>query len=67
MEKRRKRLKIGRGSFLEPELELGAGIVGEGAGKVIAREGSMAGLGWDGWMDGWIKNLTQRLIRVPKM
>ncbi len=65
----------GRGSFLEPELELGAGIVGEGQNsswvrgssarvrvRVIAREGSMAGLGWDGWTDGWIKNLTQLLI-----
>ena len=33
--------------------------------RVIARLGSMAGLGWDGWMDGWIKNLTQLLILVP--
>ncbi len=35
--------------------------------RVIAREGSMAGLGWNGWMDGWIKNLMQLMIRVPKM
>jgi hypothetical protein len=26
----------------------------------------MAGLGWDGRMDGWIKNLTQLLILVPR-
>ena len=45
---------------LEPSLEVGSRVIGEGVGKgdcrVSLRHGWWVG-GWmDGWMDGWMKN-----------
>ena len=45
---------------LEPGLEFGSRVIGEGVGKgdcrVFLRHGGWVG-GWmDGWMDGWMKN-----------